>query len=334
VIRLAQFSLALFFALAAAPASASLTERDDVRHFIAEMAERHGFDRSTLTDLFSTAEIKDNILEAIARPAEAKPWHQYRPIFLTENRIREGVKFWQRHADVLARAEREYGVAAQVIVAIIGVETFYGRHSGSHRVLDALSTLAFGYPPRATFFRGQLEEFLLMAREEKADPREFKGSYAGAMGQPQFIPSSFRAYAVDFDGDGRRDLWNNVDDIVGSVASYFSRHHWQHGAPVASRASVAGDAYRALLDKGVKPSTTVGELQRLGVTPRAEFAPDTGAALLALELEQGHEHWVAFENFYVITRYNRSPLYAMAVYQLSEAIRTTRAAADDTGRGG
>ncbi len=307
----------------------------EIEAFIAQMVSEHRFAQTKLEQLFSRVKHQPSIIEAINRPAEAKPWYRYRPIFLTERRIHGGLKFWQEHADTLARAEKEYGVPAHIIVAIIGVETFYGRNQGSYRVIDALSTLGFDYPPRGQFFRGQLEEFLLMAQEEKRDPMEFLGSYAGAMGMPQFIPSSFRSYAVDFDADGHRDLWENHADIIGSVANYFARHHWRNGEPVAERLTQHKGVPQVLLDKGLKPSLSLEELKRAEIAPLTPLKEDETAALLALDSDEGkEEYWLTRHNFYVITRYNRSPLYAMAVYQLAEAIRTSRTASrqpdDDT----
>ncbi|MCW8839713.1 MAG: lytic murein transglycosylase B [Gammaproteobacteria bacterium] len=296
------------------------------REFIQEMSDKHGFSTQTLADLFARVEHKQAIIDAISRPAESKPWYQYRPIFVTAERIRQGVEFWQENEPLLERAHKEYGVPPHIIVAIIGVETRYGRHSGSYRVMDALSTLAFNYPKRGSFFRGQLEAFLLMTREEQRDPLEFLGSYAGAMGMPQFIPSSFRAYAVDFDNDGRRDLWQNTSDVIGSVANYFAEHKWRSGEPVASRATLSGESPQAALDKGYRPSLTLAELKRLGVQPVANYNDNDEVALIALDsTPEQQQYWVTRHNFYVITRYNHSPLYAMAVHQLAEAIRTTRA---------
>ena len=303
-------------------------QQQAIDEFIATMVSEHDFPRRELEQLFAQVEHQPSIIKAITRPAESKPWYQYRPIFVTEQRIKGGVKFWQENRELLARAEAEYGVPGHIIVAIIGVETFYGRHKGGYRVIDALSTLGFDYPPRGNFFRGQLEQFLLMAREEKRDPLEFLGSYAGAMGMPQFIPSSFRNYAVDFDGDGRRDLWDNRADIIGSVANYFSRHHWRSGEAIAARAKLRGKAPQAMLEKGLRPSIPLAELKAAGIVPLSPLAKDSEAALLALDSgPERQEHWVTLYNFYVITRYNRSPLYAMAVYQLGEAIRTSLAAA-------
>lgn len=304
-----------------------LHEFPQTREFIQEMSSKHDFSTSELEQLFSQVEHKQSIIDAISRPAESKPWYQYRPIFVTASRIRQGVEFWNENKELLEQAEKEYGVPAHIIVAIIGVETRYGRHSGRYRVIDSLSTLAFDYPPRADFFRKQLETFLLMAREEKRDPKEFLGSYAGAMGMPQFIPSSFLAYAVDFDKDGHRDLWDNTGDVIGSVANYFARHKWQRGEPIASRATLTGQAPQELLDKGYKPSIKLGKLKAMGIHPVANYNDKEEVALISLESSPAHQqYWITLNNFYVITRYNHSPLYAMAVYQLGEAIRTSRAA--------
>jgi membrane-bound lytic murein transglycosylase B len=225
---------------------------------------------------------------------------------------------------LLERVEAELGVDAQVIVAIIGVETRYGGNTGSHQVLDALSTLAFDYPPRSKFFSSELEQYLILAREEDIDVLNTKGSYAGAMGYGQFIPSSYRRFAIDFDQDGRRDLWDSPADIIGSVANYMHMHGWTPGTTVAVRASVSGDKYQALSEQGLKPQFTVKDLRREGITPAAVVPEDARAALIALENKKGPEYWLGMNNFYVITRYNHSPLYAMAVYQLSEEIRQTR----------
>jgi membrane-bound lytic murein transglycosylase B len=298
---------------------------DDVALFIDEMVTEHQFDRSSLKTLFSGVKRQQKIIDAITRPAEGKDWYQYRPIFMTESRINEGVKYMKKHADILQRAYEKFGVPPQIITAIIGVETFYGRHRGTYRVIDALSTLGFDYPARAKFFRSQLKEFLIMSREEKRDPLSFKGSYAGAMGQPQFIPSSFRAYAIDFDQDGKRDLWDNHADIIGSVANYFARHKWQKDEPVAARASVKGTKYQTMVAAGFKPSFNVSELEGFGVSTKKYIEADQNVALLEFKLKDGYQHWVSFDNFYVITRYNHSPLYAMAAFQLSEAIRSVHA---------
>lgn len=289
--------------------------------FIDEMARQHDFDRRQLQTLFAGVKLHQSILDAISRPAESKPWKEYRPIFLTADRRDGGVRFWREHADLLARARETYGVPEEIIVAIIGVETRYGRHAGRFRVLDALSTLAFAYPPRAGFFRKELKEYLLMTREEKLPPQRQLGSYAGAMGMPQFMPSSFRHYAVDFDGDGKRDLWRNPADVIGSVANYFYRHHWHPGEPVAHRVRVHGKRWRELIDGNLKPHHSQDDLLALGVVLPQGLPPHLKGALIELDGADGPEHWVVWHNFYVISRYNRSALYAMAVFQLSREIR-------------
>jgi len=308
-------------ALFAPVAHADLAQKPAVQQFIAQMVKEHGFSRPKLEKLFSEAVERPEIVRAISRPAESKPWYQYRPIFLTESRIRQGVEFWRAHAATLARAQKVYGVPPQMVVAILGVETRYGRHTGSYRVIDALSTLAFDYPPRSAFFRKQLVRFLLMTREEHIDPLSLRGSYAGAMGKAQFIPSSYRRYAVDFDHDGHRDLWRSAD-AIGSVANYFHVHGWQPGGAIARRAEVSGDRFEALLTKGIEPSVPVDKLSGYGVhLGTRALAPGQPAALLELHDSSAPEYWVTLHNFYVITRYNHSPLYAMAVYQLGKAIR-------------
>lgn len=290
------------------------------QQFAEEMAQEHGFDEGRVFATLSGAEYQQDIIDAITSPAEALPWHRYRPIFVTDARIEEGRTFWAEHEATLNQAQRRYGVPPQVIVAIIGVESRYGRHRGRYRVLDALRTLAFDYPPRGDFFRRELKEFFLLAREEDIDVSERLGSYAGAMGLPQFISSSYRAYAVDLNGNGRRDLWDEIPDVVGSVANYFDRHGWQPGAPVVDRVSVSGTAWRSLLNDDLKPRSTVAELRRAGVAVPDGVAADRSARLLELEGEDGPEYYAAYRNFYVITRYNHSPLYAMAVHQLAEAM--------------
>ncbi|MFP6836971.1 MAG: lytic murein transglycosylase B [Pseudomonadales bacterium] len=307
---------------------ADYTGREDVKEYVAELVAEHGFSDAALTELFAGAQRKDSILEAIARPAERTlKWHEYRQIFIQETRIVQGLQFWAENESALQRAQAEYGIPAEYVVAIIGVETRYGRVAGSYRVVDALATLAFDYPPRAKFFRGELTEFLLLAREEDRNPTDLKGSYAGAMGYGQFIPSSYRGYAVDFDGDGQRDIWTNTTDAIGSVANYVSQHGWQNGALVVLQVSVAGDGVDGLANQTLNLTRTVGELQALGVRvgPQANgLRADTRAAIFRMQLEEGSEYWLGLKNFYVITRYNHSRLYALAVHQLGQAIRSRR----------
>ena len=300
---------------------------EKVAEFVEEMTRDYGFVAEQVAEVLGQAERKQVILDAISRPAErVKPWKEYRPIFITDSRIAQGVDFWRQNESALARAEAEYGVPAEVIVAIIGVETFYGRNTGSYRVIDALSTLGFDYPPRQPFFRQQLKEFLLLTREEQVDPLTLKGSYAGAMGLPQFMPSSFRAYAVDFDDDGRIDIWNNPVDAIGSAANYFKQHGWLAGEPVVARAEVTGEAYEQGLTAGLEPERNAAELRALGWQSEAPIADDTSVTAFRLEGAEGDEYWVGLPNFYVITRYNRSVMYAMAVHQLSEQLAQARGA--------
>ena len=291
-----------------------------IREFIGEMVRRHEFDARDLESLLRQAKLRRDIIRAISRPAESKPWREYRPIFLTPRRIAGGRRFMQENADILQRASASFGVPGEIITAIIGVETFYGRHKGRYPVIDSLATLAFAYPPRARFFRSELEQYLLMTREQNMDPLKQTGSYAGAMGMPQFISSSFRAYAVDFDGDGKRDLWQNHHDVIGSVANYFKRHGWRSGEPIARRVKVKGEDYRALLGRQLKPRWTPAQLRAAGVEVPADVPAERLATFIELEGENGPEYWLGWHNFYVITRYNHSKLYAMAVFQLSQAI--------------
>jgi len=326
--------IALLFISTALPVHAeNLAERTDISQFIDAMVDKHQFQRQELNQLFSQARFHEKIIKSITRPAESKAWHQYRPIFLTGKRIRRGVEFWNKHQTLLEQAEQDFGVPAEIITAIIGVETFYGRHKGGYRVLDSLVTLGFDYPKRGQFFRSELEQFLLMTREENMDPLTVMGSYAGAMGQPQFISSSFRSYAIDFDKDGKRDLWHNTADVIGSVANYFKRHGWSAGEVIVSPARVSGNHIKALVDKGIKPHSRIQTLQQQGVKPGKQLPQENKAALIKLEQKNGSEYWLGMNNFYVITRYNHSPLYAMAVYQLSQEIlqlRTKQAGRNDS----
>jgi len=322
--NLAAWLISLLGALAAGPGCAGDFQDDpEVRVFIDAMVKQHRFDRQQLETLFAGAKKREDILEAISRPAEkTKPWHEYRKIFLTPKRIDGGVEFWRENVDILERASRKYGVDPAVIVAIIGVETRYGANTGSYRVIDSLSTLAFAYPPRSKFFRSELEQFLILTREEHVDAGTVEGSYAGAMGYGQFIPSSYRNYAIDFNADGKRDLWDSLDDIIGSVANYFHRHGWRAGEPVANKVTSTTPIKESQISKKLKPGKkTAGEFSREGITSTPPLPDKQPVALLKLEQSSGPEYWLTSNNFYVITRYNRSPLYSMAVYQLSEAIR-------------
>lgn len=297
-------------------------DRPEVRAYMNELIAEHGFSQEWLDGIFKAAQKSDDILARISRPAEkALEWHQYRRIFLTEKRIAGGVEFWTANQAAIAAARQEYGVADEVIVAIIGVETFYGDILGRHRVLDALTTLAFDYPRRATFFKGQLTEFLLLVREENMDPLALKGSYAGAMGYGQFIPSSYRTYAVDFDKDGTRDIWTNKTDAIGSVANYFAEHDWRGTGPVAVQVQVTDPQVAASANAGLGLTRTAGELRGLGVTGLDGIDDAERAALFRMQTGNDTEYWLGLHDFYVITRYNHSAMYALAVLQLSQAIR-------------
>ncbi len=313
-------SFALTCSLLTTACTSDLSNTKPINEFVHAMASNYQFDENELDELFQTAEITDDILKKMAKPAEGLPWHRYRKIFMTEARINGGVKFWQENAAALAEAEQRYGVPAEIIVAIIGVETLYGRHTGNYRVLDALSTLAFAYPPRSPFFRSELENFLLLCREERLNPLEPTGSYAGAMGIPQFMPSSFRTYAVDFDNDGRRDIWHNNADVIASIANYFVQHNWQAGQAVAVPLTATGTTYKTALNDDLKPNLRLATLESLNLKISVPLALDTKVKILELKQEQGQELWAVLDNFYCLTRYNHSPLYAMAVYQLSQSI--------------
>ena len=297
--------------------------RPDVVEFIDEMVADHEFDRDTLAATLSEAKVKQSIIKKISTPAEKKlSWGEYRKIFITRERIRAGTDFWLENREMLERIHRESGVSIEMIVGIIGVETYYGRITGRDRVIDALVTLAFDYPPRAPFFRNELVQFLILAREEELDATVPVGSYAGAMGRPQFMPSSFRAYAVDATGDGKRDIWNNWADVAGSVANYFLAHGWRPGEEVTAQATLS-HTWNGAIPKPkntLTPSETVAGLSRKGVMFGTNLNGDSKGELLTYEGANGIEHWVGFHNFFVITRYNRSVMYALAAYQLGREI--------------
>ena len=326
--------------------------REDVSAFIEEMAADFGFDQRALRRFFSSVRYQRSVVDAMSRPVLAPlKWYEYAPRFLSSGRIDAGVAFWRDHAATLERARRQFGVPAEVVVAIIGVETFYGRNTGSYRVADALTTLAFDYPRRAAFFRNELKQFLLLAREQGISPLAPKGSYAGAQGLPQFMPGSFRDYAVDYDGDGKVDLAGDVDDAIGSVANYLARHGWLPGGPVMEPASIEGmrlaEVDRAL-DGGLSERKTMQSWQDEGVRgegfpgiprdpPQSAIAapePQTAAAIADVDLPAGESvgvlmleeaaapsYWIVFNNWYVLTRYNRSRLYASAIWQLAQELK-------------
>lgn len=310
---------------------ASPEERQaDVTSFVDEMVTKNGFERAALEAIMQKARFRQSIIDIMERPAEAKPWYEYREIFLTLNRINGGVKFWRTNEIEITHIAQQYGIPPEIIVAIIGVETRYGDNIGHYRVLDALSTLAFGYPKRAKYFRQELEELLLLSKEEVPDIITRTGSYAGAMGLPQFMPSSYRKYAVDADKDKHCDLWNSTTDILASVANYFREHGWHTGEPIAYKIESDVTTLQTLISKGNAPNkpsvplTTATKQQIITIPPlnKAVVNPNALINLLSLEGDGTDEYWVGFHNFYVITRYNHSNNYAMAVYQLSQEILT------------
>ena len=299
----------------------------ELETFIHELSKTDGFSKRALDRLFARARLRPEIIQAMERPKEALPWYEYRKLFVTDERIEQGVNFWRRHARELARAQREFGVPPEIVVAILGVETQYGKHRGTWPVLDALTTLAFQYPPRAAFFREELKQYLLLTRELKLDPVRLQGSYAGALGMPQFISSSWRRYAIDFDGDRRADLLDSITDIIGSVANFLRVHGWERDAPISDAAHLEGTLYLWIEKLGVKPSLPLGQFVRHGVSPLVHRDSELPAALILLEDEAGPQARIGYNNFYVITRYNRSSRYAMAVQELAEQLRNRYEAA-------
>ena len=314
----------LFLLLLILPATAwaSYAERPEVQSFMRELVKRHGFVESELKRVFARVKRADPVLEAISRPAErVRTWEEYRSALLTERRLAEGLEFWKKYRRTLERAEKKYGVAPEYVVAIIGVETFYGRNTGNWRVVDALTTLAFDYPPRSSFFRNELEQYLLFARNAGVDVFSVRGSYAGAIGLPQFMPSSTRAYAVDFDGNGHIDLQKSRSDAIGSVANFLKVHGWQRDADVLVNARVAGDAWRPFAE-GLEPKHSMVALREAGI--EFDSPQPAGAPVVLVELASGarpSDFRVGLRNFYVITRYNRSAFYAAAVADLARALR-------------
>lgn len=320
--------LFLLGAYSAAYADNALLHRKDVRQFINQMVSQDKFSRYELDSAMRAAQFQPQIIESMDKPYEKKTWDVYKSLFLTPQRVQAGIAFWQANADTLARAQKEYGVPAEMIVAILGVETQYGKRQGEYRVLDALTTLAFGYPKRADYFTRELREYFLLCREHHVPPTQYIGSYAGAIGQPQFMPSSYRTFAVDYAGHGHRDLVSNNQDVIGSVANYFRQHGWINNETVAQPAELAGAKAGQLAVNSKHADYTYGELISSGVIPLAGASRHPNqAGLIELITNKGNEYWLAYPNFYVITRYNSSPQYALAVYLLAQQLREQRALA-------
>jgi membrane-bound lytic murein transglycosylase B len=299
--------------------------RPDVEQFVSHMTQTHGFDAAELRRLLAQIKPSQGVQRAIAAPSTAKPWHEFRPLFVDQSRIDNGVKFWDEHAEVLARARNEFGVPEAVIVSIIGIETRYGRFTGGFRTLDALYTLAFEGERRRDYFRGELEQFLVLAREQGWDPASISGSFAGALGLPQFMPTSYRRYAIDFSGDGSIDLWRTPADAIGSVGSYLKQFGWRDGEPVVAPARIETPDSDGLLAMGLKPELSVDEWRTRGVQPMGDTPGAKAATLFRLDLLGGPEYWFGFDNFYALLQYNRSRNYAMAVHQLAQELVRERA---------
>lgn len=304
-------------------AGARMSDRSDVKDFIQYMVNQYGFNGPALVNLFNQVKVQRSILDLMNQPKEASPWYRYQTFFITDKRINDGVKFWNEHANTLARAQQQYGVPASVIVAIIGVETHYGTYLGKYRVIDALSTLAFDYPSRAKFFKNELAQYLLLAREQNFNPLSVTGSYAGAIGMPQFMPSSYRSYAVSHNGSHKIDLSNNPDDAIISVANYFKNYGWQSGQPVVMPAKIISNRYQKILSKSLAPKYTMKQLEQYGVKP-VRYTNVNKACLIQLQGEQQPQYWLGFNNFSVIAQYNPSVNYSMAVYQLGQQIASQR----------
>ena len=321
-LRLAS-AAALVAAVAAPAAAQTYADHPEARRFVAEMVERHGFKQRDLERLVADARYVDQVLTLITPvPPGERSWQSYRELCVTLRRIEAGAQFWRRHARTLARATETYGVPPEIVVAIIGVETQYGANTGTYRVLDVLATLAFDYPRRAAYFRSELEQFLLFARESRADAASFRGSYAGAIGIPQFMPGSIRRFAVDFDGDGLRDLRASPADAIGSVANFLRAHGWAGGEPIAVPARVTGERGRLLIGGGVDPLYRAEDLRALEVEFADTIDPDAPAVLIELATPDAPaEYLVGFWNFYVLTRYNRSSFYAAAVLELAQSVK-------------
>lgn len=292
-------------------------ELPGIPEFINEMVAKHQFKRDELVQVFQEAEHRQDVIDAMNTPSTLKPWLEYRAAFINPRRIDGGIKFWMKYAAALERAEKLYGVPQEIIIAVIGVETLYGRHAGNYRTLDALTTLTFDYPRRVEFFRNELEQYLLLAREQSFNMLSIRASYAGALGIPQFMPSSYRKNAVDFNGDGKIDLMTGAEDAIGSVANYLRQYGWKPGEPVAVRA-VVEDVKRPDDVGAARSLVAWGEL---GVTPQEKIGDGVYAYLLDFTIPGGKEYWFGFNNFAVITTYNNSSYYAMSVYQLAVELR-------------
>lgn len=301
--------------------ASSINHQDNTQAFIQTVAAKDNFDPAQLDQLFSKVYINHAVLKSMKKPKEFHtPWYKYRAIFIQSSRAKQGADFWTAHQTTFTKAQQQYGVPPQIILAILGVETRYGALQGNYKAIDSLATLAFAYPPRETYFQNELEQYLLLTRDLALDPLTLNSSYAGAVGYPQFMPSSYRKYAVSSTNTAA-DLWNNPNDAILSVANYFHHFNWLPNQPIAIPAIMTGNQYLSFpLNKALKTPFTVKRLANYGIKPAQYLAPNTPVNLIMLDGKQGPEYWITLHNFYVITRYNTSTFYAMAVYQLSQQI--------------
>ena len=297
-------------------------KEDVLQGFIDQMAKKHQFEKKELAALFKQVRKDASVLQHIATPYEAEPWYLYKHFFLTTKRAKAGLRYWRAHKRVLRHVAKKYGVPASIIVAIIGIETDYGRYMGGYRVIDALSTLAFFYPPRATFFRKELESFLLLTRQDKLNPLEIKGSYAGAIGMPQFMPSSYLAFGVDYSHTGKIDLINSHKDAIASTAYFLQAHGWETNQPIVVRTHITGKRFQKLINEKKAPHIPLLQYEKNGIQPNTHFSNHKKALFFPLQNKTKKEYWFGFNNFYVIKKYNSSTNYAMVVYQLSEMLKS------------
>ncbi len=313
----------LYFLISAATATAAAASTPlTVQQFIDKMVHVHQYDRRELVQLFQKTEYLPEVINRVNQPFEEKPWDFYKNFFITSDRVNDGIQYWHDHAATLKKAAQQYGVSPEVIVSIIGIETKYGKETGKFSTLRTLATLSFRYPKRAAFFQNELENYLLLTREYHLSPLELYGSYAGALGIPQFMPSNYRQFAISYDGKPSVNLLEDHDDAIASIAYYLQKAGWRNGQPVAMPAILAdGKAKEWLLSKDAKPIYRIKTLEKFGINTAEAQNPMRKSALIVMHNTQDQEYWVTFQNFYAIMAYNPRTTYAMAIYQLSEAIR-------------
>lgn len=323
------FIFVLLTSINVAFADVALLQQENAKKFIEQMVTKHHFDRNELIKILKIASFQQKVIDLMEKPYERKPWDIYRTTFLNADRLNKGIEFWQKNQKTLEEAQEKFKVPAHIIVAILGVETLYGERQGDYRVLDALTTLAFYYPKRAEFFTKELKEFLLLSREQNLEVTEYKGSYAGAIGKPQFMPSSYRHYAVSLDGKGKIDLINKPEDAIVSVANYFKKHGWKLEEDVAFPVQIEGDRYKKINTKTRKATYDFSELAKAGIKPVQSISNNNSkVGLIELATLLNSEYWLTYPNFYVITRYNSNPQYALVVYLLSQELKNSWLAAN------